>query len=243
MRGCEACTWAGPTMLEVDEISTFYGLSQALFGVSLRAVAGEVVSLVGRNGVGKTTTLRSIAGLNPPRQGRVLWEDRDLAGLPAFRIARLGIAWVPEDRRVFPNLTVRENLDATRSQGGTGWNAERVYELFPDLGAIADRPGGVLSGGEQQMLAIGRSLMLNPRLLLLDEPSEGLAPRVVQSLADQIRRLKESGMSLVLAEQNLDLALSLSDRIHVLEKGQIRFSGSAQELRQNDAVWAKYLAL
>ncbi len=232
-------------MLEVDEIHTFYGLSQALFGVSLRAAAGEVVSLIGRNGVGKTTTLRSIAGLNPPRRGRVLWEERDLSGLPAFRVARLGIAWVPEDRRVFPGLTVRENLDTARpgARGGPGWSAERVYELFPDLRAIADRPGGVLSGGEQQMLAIGRSLMLNPRLLLLDEPSEGLAPRVVQSLVDQIRRLKESGMSLLLAEQNLDLVLSLSDRVHVLEKGQVRFSGTAEELRRNDAVRAKYLAL
>ncbi len=230
-------------MLEVDHIHTYYGSSQILFGVSLRVAAGEVVSLVGRNGVGKTTILRSIAGLTPPRRGRVRWEGRDLAGLPAHRVARLGIAWVPEDRRIFPGLTVLENLETARARGRGRDDFETVYDLFPILRDLADRPGGVLSGGEQQMLAIARSLMLRPRLLLLDEPSEGLAPQVVEDLAAQIVRLRESGISLVLAEQNLDLVLALSDHVHVLEKGHIRYTGSADELRRNDAVRAKYLTL
>ena len=232
-------------MLEVDDIHTSYGSSQVLFGVSLAAAAGEVVALLGRNGVGKTTTLRCIAGLNPPHRGRVWWQGRDIAGLPAHRIARLGIGWVPEERRVFPELSVWENLDIARrpAAAGAGWSEARIYALFPDLEALAGRPGGVLSGGQQQMLSIARSLMLNPQLLLLDEPSEGLAPRVVESLADQILQLKESGMALILAEQNVDLVLALSDRIHILEKGQVRYAGTPGELRQKRAVLEQYLTL
>lgn len=232
-------------MLEVENIHTFYGLSQVLFGVSFAVNPGEVVALIGRNGVGKTTTLRSIAGLNPPRAGRVVWQGRDIAGLATHRIARSGIGWVPEDRRVFPDLTVGENLDIARRRTpeGTGWSAARVYELFPDLEEMAERRGGVLSGGQQQMLSIARSLMLNPQLLLLDEPSEGLAPQVVETLALQIRRLKQSGMAMVVAEQNVDLVLSLSDRVHILEKGQVRYSGTPGELRENQAVLEQHLTL
>ncbi len=232
-------------MLEVEDIHASYGLSQVLFGVSFFVDPGEVVALIGRNGVGKTTTLRCIAGLNPPRAGRIVWQGRDIAGLPAHRIARLGIGWVPEDRRVFPDLTVWENLDIARRSGakGEGWSEAQVYELFPELKEIAARRGGVLSGGQQQMLSIARSLMLNPKLLLLDEPSEGLAPQVVETLAEQIRQLKQSGMAMVMAEQSLDLVLSLSDRVHILEKGQVRYSETAGDLRENEAVLEHYLTL
>ena len=232
-------------MLEVKDIYTSYGLSQVLFGVSFSVEAGSVVSLVGRNGVGKTTTMRSIAGLQTPHQGSVLWMGQEITGLSAHQIARLGIAYVPEDRRIFPDLTVWENLDIAlrKVTNGTGWSERQVYELFPELEEIADRAGGVLSGGQQQMLAIGRSLMGNPTLLLLDEPSEGLAPRVVAGLIEQIHNLKAGGMAIVLAEQNLDVVLRLSDRLHVLEKGEIKYSGTPDDLRDREDVLEKYLTL
>ena len=232
-------------MLEVRDIHTFYGLSQVLFGVSFEVAPGEVVALVGRNGVGKTTTMRSIAGIQAPRRGRVRWRGRDVAGLPAHRIARMGIGYVPEERRIFADLTVRENLDIARrpAADGTAWSEKQVYELFPGLEEAAARPGGVLSGGQQQMLAIGRSLMGNPGLLLLDEPSEGLAPRVVAALGAQVSRLKEMGLAVLVAEQNLPFVLDLSDRVHVLEKGEIKYSGKPEELRENEKVLAKYLAV
>ena len=232
-------------MLEVKDIYTSYGLSQVLFGVSFSVEAGTVVSLVGRNGVGKTTTMRSIAGLQTPNQGCVLWMGQDITCLPPHQIAGLGIAYVPEDRRIFPDLTVWENLDIARRRirNDSGWSESQVYELFPDLEEILDRPGGVLSGGQQQMLAIGRSLMGNPRMLLLDEPSEGLAPRVVTGLVEQIRRLKESGMAIILAEQNLNVVLTLSDRLHILEKGEVKFSGTPDELRGKEDVLEKYLTV
>ena len=232
-------------MLEVLDIHTSYGLSQVLFGVSLRAGPGEVVALVGRNGVGKTTTLRSIAGLQPPRRGQVRWRGRDLAGLPAHRIARLGIAYVPEERRIFADLTVWENLDIARRPAAAGavWSERQVYELFPELEEMAERPGGVLSGGQQQMLAIARGLMGNPGLLLLDEPSEGLAPRVVAALAEQVARLKEMGLAILVAEQNLPFVLGLSDRVHILEKGEIRYSGTPEQLRGDGDVLQRYLAV
>jgi branched-chain amino acid transport system ATP-binding protein len=232
-------------ILAVEEVFTFYGLSQVLFGVSLEVAAGECVCLLGRNGVGKTTTIRSIMGLTPARQGRVVWKGRDIAGRQPYEIAALGIGFVPEDRRIFADLTVWENLDvAARSRGGTSaWTLERVFGLFPKLRELVDRQGGFLSGGEQQMLTIARTLMGNPDLLLLDEPSEGLAPLVVDHLKDQIARLKQEGLTILLAEQNVDFCLDLADRVYVLEKGRIRYRGSAASFREDESIRAQYLAL
>ena len=233
--------------LEVDDIRTAYGLSKVLFGISLTVEPGEVVALVGRNGVGKTTTMRSIMGMAPPQQGKVLWNGQDITGLPVHHVAKLGIGFVPEDRRIFPELTVWENLDIGRrapmNGDGSGWAEEQVFELFPDLKDIQERKGGVLSGGQQQMLTIARSLMGNPQLLLLDEPSEGLAPIVVESLRDRIHMLKTGGLSIVLAEQNLDFVLFLSDRIHILEKGKIEYTGTPEDLRANPEIQTKYLTV
>jgi branched-chain amino acid transport system ATP-binding protein len=232
--------------LEVEAIHTAYGLSQVLFGVSLAVEPGACVALVGRNGVGKTTTMRSIMGLTRPRQGHVRFNGIDITGMAPYRVARLGIGFVPEDRRIFPELTVWENLDIARRPGRAGatpWGEREVFQLFPDLAEIPDRRGGVLSGGQQQMLTIGRTLMGNPELLLLDEPSEGLAPIVVELLRDRIRQLKETGLSIVLAEQNLDFVLALADRVYILEKGEVRFTGSAAALSANDAIVKQYLTV
>ncbi len=213
-----------PPSLVVEEIYTFYGLSQVLFGVSLEVAPGECVCLLGRNGVGKTTTMRSIMGLTPARRGRVVWRGRDITSKAPYQIARAGIGFVPEDRRIFADLTVWENLDvAGRRRGGAGWTVDRVFDLFPKLSELVDRQGGFLSGGEQQMLTIARTLMGNPELLLLDEPSEGLAPLVVEHLKEQIGRLKSQGLTILLAEQNVGFCLDLADRVYVLEKGQIRY--------------------
>lgn len=233
------------SQLEVEDIYTSYGLSQVLFGVSFSVEPGQVVALVGRNGVGKTTTMRSIIGLTPPQRGHVRWLGEEIAGWPAYRIAKLGIGFVPEDRRIFPELTVGENLDIARRppSDGQGWDESQVFGLFPDLREIRNRKGGVLSGGQQQMLTIGRCLMGNPRLLLLDEPSEGLAPRVVEMLRDRIKQLKEGGLSIILAEQNLSFVLHLSDYLHILEKGEIRYSGTPDDLRDNPQIREKYLTL
>jgi branched-chain amino acid transport system ATP-binding protein len=229
----------------VEEVFTSYGLSQVLFGVSLNVGAGECVCLLGRNGVGKTTTMRSIMGLTPPRAGRVMWKGHDVSGKQPYQIADLGIGFVPEDRRIFADLTVWENLDvAMRSRGGTtAWTLERVFGLFPKLRDLVDRQGGFLSGGEQQMLTIARTLMGNPELLLLDEPSEGLAPLVVDHLKEQIARLKQDGLTILLAEQNVDFCLDLADRVYVLEKGRIRYEGTVAAFRQDDTVRGQYLAL
>jgi len=231
--------------LEVAGLHTAYGLSQVLFGVGFTVEAGQCVSLIGRNGVGKTTTMRSIIGLTRPSAGRVVFEGRDIAGLAPHRIARLGIGFVPEERRIFPDLTVWENLDIGRrpARDGEGWDEERVFALFPDLKGIRTRLGGVLSGGQQQMLTIARSLMANPKLLLLDEPSEGLAPKVVENLLEQVARLKSTGLSIVLAEQNLKFVLALSDRCHIMEKGEIHFSGTPGELSARPDVLERYLTL
>jgi branched-chain amino acid transport system ATP-binding protein len=231
-------------LLEVQDLYTAYGLSQVLFGVSLRVATGECVCLLGRNGVGKTTTMRSIMGLTPPRRGRVVWKGHDITGWSPHRVARAGIGFVPEDRRIFADLTVWENLDvASRAGAGPGWTIARVYELFPKLEELAGRQGGFLSGGEQQMLTIARTLMGNPELLLLDEPSEGLAPLVVDHLGEQIAQLKRAGLTILLAEQNVEFSLSLADRVYVLEKGSIRFEGPAQRLRDDDALRHELLAL
>ncbi len=233
-------------ILEVNDIHAFYGSSHVLFGISLSVDEGQVVALLGRNGAGKTTTLRGIMGLTRPSRGSITFNGEEIQGKPSYAIARRGIAFVPEDRRIFPDLTVRENLAVAERNllgNGQGWTVARVYGLFSDLEELDRRKGGQLSGGEQQMLAIARALMGNPRLLLLDEPSEGLAPLVVRRLAEQIRRLKEEGMTILLTEQNLKFALDLSDRTYVIEKGQVRFESTARELEENEEVRRTYLAL
>ena len=232
-------------ILEVRDVHTAYGLSRVLFGVSIEVRAGECVCLLGRNGVGKTTTIRSIMGLTPPHAGRILWKGADITGWAPYRIARAGLGFVPEDRRIFADLTVWENLDvAARNRGDASpWTLERVFDLFPKLRELVDRQGGFLSGGEQQMLTIARTLMGNPELLLLDEPSEGLAPLVVDHLKEQIARLKQDGLTILLAEQNVDFCLDLADRVYVLEKGRIRYEGTAASFRDDDSIRAQYLAL
>jgi branched-chain amino acid transport system ATP-binding protein len=231
-------------LLRVQDVYTAYGLSQVLFGVNLQVIRGECVCLLGRNGVGKTTTMRSIMGLSPPTRGRVEWKGRDVTRRAPYEVAKLGIGFVPEDRRIFADLTVWENLDvATRRTSGGAFTVERVYELFPKLAELRDRQGGFLSGGEQQMLTIARTLMGNPELLLLDEPSEGLAPLVVEHLGEQIGRLKRDGLTILLAEQNVDFSLDLADRVYVLEKGAVRYEGTAQAFRADASIRHQYLAL
>jgi branched-chain amino acid transport system ATP-binding protein len=232
--------------LTVEAIHTAYGLSQVLFGISIRVDPGECVALIGRNGVGKTTTMRSIMGLTPPRQGKVMWKGQDIARLPPYKICQLGIGFVPEERRIFPELSVWENLDIARrpaQAGKQGWSEPEVFALFPDLEGIRDRRGGVLSGGQQQMLTIARTLMGNPELLLLDEPSEGLAPLIVEQLRDKVAQLKATGLSIVLAEQNLEFVLSLADRVYILEKGEVRYTGTTADLRANQDIVKQYLTV
>jgi branched-chain amino acid transport system ATP-binding protein len=232
---------AAAPLLQVEEIHTAYGLSRVLFGVSLEIRPGECVCLLGRNGVGKSTTMRSIMGLTPPQTGRVRWKGTDITGWEPYRVARAGLGFVPEDRRIFADLTVWENLDVATRSGQ--WTTERVFDLFPKLRELAGRNGGYLSGGEQQMLTIARTLMGNPELLLLDEPSEGLAPLVVDHLRDQIARLKREGLTILLAEQNVEFSLALAERVYVLEKGSIRFSGPAAQLRDDERLRHDLLAL
>ena len=233
-------------LLEVEKIETSYGLSQALFGISMMVEPGEIVALLGRNGVGKTTVMRSIIGLTPPNRGIVRWKGEEIQGLPTYRIARKGVGFVPEDRRIFPDLTVWENLDIARRTGPEGKNVfteERIYEIFPKLKELRDRRGGYLSGGEQQMLTIGRSLLTNPDLLLLDEPSEGLAPLIVEAMREQIGALRKEGLSVLLAEQSLDFVLSLCDRLYILEKGEVKFTGTPADVRANEEELQKYLTV
>ena len=232
--------------LSVEAIHTAYGLSQVLFGISIEVKQGECVALIGRNGVGKSTTMRSIMGLTPPNQGRVMWKGQDIARLPPYRICQMGIGFVPEDRRIFPELSVWENLDIARrpaAAGKTGWHEAEVFALFPDLAGIRDRRGGVLSGGQQQMLTIARTLMGNPELLLLDEPSEGLAPLIVEHVREKVAQLKATGLSIVLAEQNLEFVLSLADRVYILEKGEVRYTGTPADLRANEGIVKQYLTV
>ncbi len=232
-------------ILTLDNISTYYGLSQALFGLSLEIAAGECVCLLGRNGVGKSTTMRSIMGLTPPARGRVLWKGQSITGWRADRVARAGIGFVPEDRRVFAELSVRENLDVARRAAGRDgrWTEDAVCGLFPKLVELRERRAGLLSGGEQQMLTIARTLMCNPELLLLDEPSEGLAPLVVESLLAQVRRLKQEGLTILLAEQGVEFSLALADRVYVLEKGAVVHQGPAAALRDDAALRDRLLTL
>ena len=228
--------------LEVEGVHTYYGESHVLQGISLRVDPGEVLAILGRNGMGKTTLIRTIVGFTPPRAGRVLYEGTEITRLPPFRMVALGMALVPQGRRVFPSLSVRENLEVAR-RGEGRWNLEQVYALFPRLGERAGNRANKLSGGEQQMLAIGRALMSNPDLLLMDEPTEGLAPLLVREVGRVIGELKRSGLSILLVEQNLALALSVADRVHVLSRGQIVHSGTPAELMGNDDVKTRYLGV
>jgi len=228
-------------MLSVRSLNTYYGRAHILGDVSLDVDTGEVAVLLGRNGAGKSTTLKSIVGWVRPRSGEIVFDDRRIDRLPTWRIARAGLGYVPEDRRVFTDLSVIENLDVGRQRGG--WSAERVFALFPNLAEAKDRPAGRISGGEQQMLAIGRSLMGNPSCILLDEPSEGLAPVVVDQLASAIRELKSSGVAMLLSEQNWRLASAVADRAYVIEKGRIRFAGTMAELAADELSRARYLAV
>ena len=232
-------------MLAVEGIHTFYGLSHILFGVSLKVDPRVIVCLLGRNGAGKTTTLRSIIGLNPPKEGRVIFKGQEVTGMEPYLLTRRGISYVPDDRRIFADLSVGENLEVAvrAAAAGGGWGREKVFELFPALQKIDTRKGGCLSGGEQKMLAIARALMGNPELLLLDEPTEGLAPALVRSLEEQIKRLREEGLTVLLAEQNVKSALRLSDRGYIIDNGQIRYEGSIEELRGNEEVRKKYLLI
>lgn len=227
-------------MLEVKEIHTYYGMSHILFGVSLSVSQGEVVCLLGRNGAGKTTTLRSIIGLTPPHRGSIKFKGEEIVGKKAYVLVRRGMAYVPDDRRIFADLTVGENLEIAERKGGE-WDKDRVYQLFPALKEIESRRGGYLSGGEQQMLTIARALMGNPEFLLLDEPTEGLAPLMVKALEERLTKLKEAGLTVLLAEQNVRSALRLSDRGYIIDNGVIRYQGSIKELRENEEIRKKYL--
>jgi len=229
-------------MLRLDRLEAAYGLSRVLHGVTLEAREGEVVSLLGRNGAGKSTTLKAIVGLVDVTGGSVSLDGRDITALPPHEIARLGVGWVPEDRRIFSDLTVDENL-LVGAKGGPGWDASRVYEYFSALGRMARRRGGSLSGGEQQMLTVARTLMGNPRILLLDEPSEGLAPVIVQALGHQIAALKREGLTILLSEQNLKFAARLADRAYIIEKGQIRWEGAMARLLEDEAARRAYLTV
>lgn len=230
-------------MLTVENIHTYYGLSHILFGVSLEVSEGEIVCLLGRNGAGKSTTMRSIMGLTPPRQGIIRFKGETITGKKPYQIARLGLGYVPDDRRVFADLTVGENLEISERKTGaaSAWDKKSVYDLFPLLRDIESRKAGFLSGGEQQMLTIGRALITNPEFLLLDEPTEGLAPLVLEMLEAQIGRLRENGLTVLLAEQNLKVALRLSTRAYVIDDGVIRYHGSIEDLRENEEVRRKYL--
>jgi branched-chain amino acid transport system ATP-binding protein len=233
-------------ILEVKEIITRYGQSQVLHGVSLEVGQGEVVALLGRNGVGKTTTFRSIMGLTPPRSGSIRLKGVELGGKKSYEIARLGIGYVPDDRRIFPDLTAEENLEMARrlaKKGGGPWTLARVYQTFPILEQLKANKGTTLSGGEQKMLAIGRGLMKNPEILLLDEPSEGLAPLVVRNLVEIILQIQKSGVTLLLADQNIKFCRKVAGRGYIMEKGLIQYAGAMDEIWQNEEIVRKYLAV
>ena len=233
-------------LLEVDGIETCYGLSQVLFGLSLSIRAGEMVSLMGRNGMGKTTTIRSIMGLTPARAGAIRFGGHEVRELPSYRIAKLGIGLVPEGRQIFPNLTVRENLvaaAANRLNAGDPWTLDKIHALFPRLAERGGNMGNTLSGGEQQMLAIGRALMTNPRLLILDEATEGLAPLIRAEIWRVLDRLKQGGQSILLIDKNIAALTRLAERHYILEKGHIAWSGSSAELKGNAELEKRYLGV
>ena len=235
-----------PATLEVRDLHAFYGRAHILHGVSLEARAGEVVALLGRNGAGKSTTMKAIMGLVPPARGEVSFDGRRIERLPPYRIARLGLGYVPEERRIFTDLSVTENLEVGRQAARAGtptWDERKLFTLFPNLGGMRERPGGRMSGGEQQMLTIARTLMGNPRCVLLDEPSMGLAPIIVEQMANSIRALKSEGLSVLLSEQNLHFSQAVADRAYIIEKGQIRFGGSMAELTADASLREQYLSV
>lgn len=232
-------------ILEVRDLVAGYGLSLVIHGISLEVEAGEIVCLLGRNGAGKTTALRSLMGLTPPWSGRVTFKGEEITRYQPFQIARLGIGYVPDDRRIFPGFTVEENLLIVRhvTHRDGRWTLDGVYQLFPVLRELRRNPGTALSGGEQKMLAIGRALMGNPTLLILDEPSEGLSPLMVRSLVQAIRQIREEGVTLLIADQNLKFARRVGDRGYIIEKGTIRYADRLEELWKNEEVVRKYLAV
>jgi branched-chain amino acid transport system ATP-binding protein len=237
---------SGRPVLATQELAAFYGRAQVLFDVSLSLREGEVAALMGRNGAGKTTTLKAVMGLVAARAARLDFAGHSILRLPSFRIARLGLGYVPEDRRIFTDLTVFENLEVGRRpapEGREAWTPERLFAIFPNLAEMRDRPGGRMSGGEQQMLTIARTLMGNPRTILLDEPSEGLAPVIIEQMANTIRALKFEGLTVLLSEQNLHFATLVSDRAYIIEKGRIRYEGTIEALMRDEAVRAQYLSV
>jgi branched-chain amino acid transport system ATP-binding protein len=242
---------SAPPALSVEHLSAWYGAAQVLYDVTFTVGRGEVVALMGRNGAGKSTTMKAVMGLLPRRSGVIHFNGRDISALKPFEIARLGVGFTPEDRRIFSDLTVLENLDTGRQPprqlpGGTPapiWTAETLFRLFPNLAELRHRRGGRMSGGEQQMLTIARTLMGNPLIVLLDEPSEGIAPLIVEEIADTIVELKKRGLSILLSEQNVGFAQIVSDRAYMLEKGQIRWAGTMAELAQNPEIQRSYLTL
>jgi branched-chain amino acid transport system ATP-binding protein len=232
-------------LLALERVDAYYGPSHVLHGISLTVAAGEIVLLLGRNGAGKTSLMRTIMGLVATKGGRIAFRDRDILGLPPHRIARLGLGLVPEDRRMFARLTVRENLELGRKpalESGAAWDWPRVAALFPALQPLQERKSGTLSGGEQQMVAIARTLMGNPTLLLLDEPAEGLAPVIVDALAAQVAALRAQGLAILLSEQNLSFARALADRAYVMEGGAIRHHGTIAALDADPGAWTRYIA-
>ena len=233
-------------MLLVKDLHAYYGRAHILQGVTLEAQAGEVVALLGRNGAGKSTAMKAIMGLVPPARGEVSFGGGRIDHLPPYRIARLGLGYVPEERRIFTELSVMENLEVGRQSARNGaptWSEDKLFALFPNLGRMRERPGGRMSGGEQQMLTIARTLMGNPRCVLLDEPSEGLAPIIVEQMAQSIRMLKGEGLSVLLCEQNLRFCEAIADRAYIIEKGQIRFGGTMAELTANASLREQYLSV
>jgi branched-chain amino acid transport system ATP-binding protein len=233
-------------MLSVENLNAYYGRAHILADVSFAVPKGEVVVLLGRNGAGKSTTMKAVMGLVPPAGGRVVFQGTDIAGKQPFEIARLGLGYVPEERRIFAELTVTENLEVGSRPARTDvpqWTLEKLFALFPNLARMQDRPGGQMSGGEQQMLTIARTLMGNPSLVLLDEPSEGLAPVIVEQMARTILDLKREGLTVLLSEQNLHFARAVADRALIIEKGRIRFAGTMAELMANEAVRTQYLSV
>ena len=237
---------SGEAVIEVEGLDVHYGTSQILFGVALSVMQGETMALLGRNGAGKSTTMKAIAGLVPARRGRIALRGRNVSGLKPYHIARAGLGFVPEDRQIFPEHTVEDNLVIGHKKGPEGqdqWPLQRIYEVFPLLEPLRHRIAGRLSGGEQQMLAIARTLMGNPVLLLLDEPSEGLAPIIVQRIGELLRQLRSTGATILIAEQNMHFCLGLASRATVIDKGQIVYSAAIDELKANEAIRQRYLAL
>jgi branched-chain amino acid transport system ATP-binding protein len=231
-------------ILIIEKINSYYGKSHILFDVSLSVSEGETLCLMGRNGAGKSTTFRSVVAVVRPKTGKILFKGREITGLKSFRISRLGLGLVPEDRKIFGPLTVKENLILGTSTGRSGvWNLDMVYEFFPVLREFQSRPGGTLSGGEQQMLTIARTLMGNPALLLLDEPTEGLSPVMVKILKDLVLKLKEVGTTILLSEQNIKFAMAVSDRAAIIDKGHIRYQSDIETFKNDDAIKKQYLAV